>query len=105
MTNPEIIEKWRAEFESVAFPARINLHHNRRQIFRRSEDGVYLYFSMQDRWEGFLMRCQSLQIPLPKVENLASKQCSIKEIVAFNLGKNICIEDIEAQGYRVGIKE
>jgi ribosomal protein S17E len=51
VTNPEIVEKWRTEFES-------EFEEN---MLKRNSAGGYINSHVNSMWDGFLMRCQSVE--------------------------------------------
>jgi hypothetical protein len=83
MTNPEIVEKWRSEFES-------EFEEN---MLKRNSAGGYINSHVNSMWQGFLMARESVVINLPPRYVLNAGGDYIK---LFQLE-----DSIESQGYRV----
>ena len=85
MTNPEMIEKWRAEFIAL-----LEKSQSYKPIFLHRADGVFLSDPVEAAWQGFLMARESVEIELLQ---------SFTKTGAHMI--NQIVGHIEAQGYRV----
>lgn len=94
MTNtpPEVLEKWRKEFEDGKAPQTI-------QRGKRNQDR-YLLGVVQCQWEGFLHRCKTAVIELPPHENAHNPYDGVQEYYQAQR----LVKAIESQGYRVEVK-
>lgn len=93
--SPEVIEKWRSEFEQSP------INKNILADIKRKQCGEYFNFHTENKWEGFKMGRKSLVIELPPM--FISLQSDY--IDGAKQGIANCKKLLESQGYRVEVKD
>jgi hypothetical protein len=86
---PQVIEKWREEFESnFDFP----------DFDKYKSSGHYKNTHRQAMWDGFLLARSTVEIHIRDNEQ---DNCQDSSVHHFNRGLMAAIDDIKAAGYRV----
>ncbi len=103
--SAELIAKSRTEFQEAIFAARKHLHHNRRAMFLRNSDGSYSYPGIQDKWEGWIFRHQTICVELRDAERYRKLRrwmsSNVKEVWARveelgAIAANVCWDEMDA---------
>lgn len=84
--SPEVLEKWRLEFEALCYATDISIERTRL-------DGEYDLVNTESRWRGFMSGRGTVCISLPQEDEYCDS--------LLNLSKTDVVEAIEAQGYSV----
>lgn len=95
--SPEVIERWRKDFEAY----RNGAYHN--PDLDRTVGGKYRKGRIESLWEHWVAARQSAVIELPNFMG-DEDDFSLVHKSAFNGAVNICKKSIEDQGYRVEVK-
>ncbi len=86
MANPEIIEKWRAEFIAL-----LEKSKTYKPIYLSSVDGIFVSNTVESAWQGFLIARESVVIKLPDCADIRYPKTYRQAIESL----------IKEQGYRV----